>query len=134
MQITIITGNLGQDPELKYLPSGAGVCNFSVAVSEYWNDRETGERKEKTTWFEVSAWGSMGENAHKYLSKGSKVAVTGTISASGYMNKNGEAQASLKLKADKVEYLSARGQNSQNNQSGNTTTGNTTTSNDNIPF
>lgn len=133
MQITIITGNLGQDPELRYLPSGTAVCNFSVAVTEYWNDRETGQKQEKTTWYRVSAWGVAGENANKYLEKGSKVGVRGTVSASAYINKEGEAQASLELRAQEIEYLSPRSQNNQNSQSNNATTANSNNSN-NIPF
>lgn len=106
---TVIVGNLGRDPELRYLQSGTAVCNFSVAVTESWNDRQTNERREKTTWYKVSVWGSMGENCNTYLRQGSQVMVVGTPEARGYMNNNGEAAASLDLRAREVKFLGGRG-------------------------
>ena len=67
---TIIIGNLGRDPELRYLQSGTAVCNLNVAVSESWSDRQSGERREKTTWYRVAVWGAQAENCNQYLSKG----------------------------------------------------------------
>jgi single-strand DNA-binding protein len=105
---TIIVGNLGRDPELRYLPSGVGVCDFSVAVSETWTDRNTNERREKTTWYRVSAWGSLGETCARYLAKGRQVMVVGTVEARGYTNNAGEAAASLELRARDVRFLGSR--------------------------
>ena len=103
-QQTIIVGNLGSDPELKYLQSGRAVCNFSVAVNRRWNDAN-GERHEQTDWYRVAAWGSLGELCNQYLSKGRQVQVVGRVSANAYMNNQGEAAASLELTAQNVLFL-----------------------------
>ncbi len=103
---TIAVGNLGNDPELRYLQSGTAVCSFSLAVNETWTDRQTNERREKTTWYRVSAWGSLGETCNNYLSKGRQVMVLGTVEARGYTNNAGEAAASLELRAREVRFLS----------------------------
>ncbi len=103
---TIIVGNLGGDPELKYLQSGTAVCNFSVAVSERWRDRQSNEQREKTTWYRVDVWGAQAETCNTYLSKGRQVMVIGNVTADAYMNNNGEATASLKLTARDVRFLS----------------------------
>ncbi|MCY3574732.1 MAG: single-stranded DNA-binding protein [Chloroflexi bacterium] len=106
---TIVVGNLGSDPELRYLQSGQAVCNFSVAVSERWRDRNSGEQRERTTWYRVAAWGQLAETCNTYLSKGRQVMVTGNVSARGYLNNNGEAAASLDLTAREVRFLGNRG-------------------------
>lgn len=106
---TIIVGNLGGDPELRYLQSGQAVCNFSVAVSERWRDRNSGEQRERTTWYRVAAWGPLAETCNSYLAKGRQVMVTGNVSARGYINNNGEAAASLDLTARDVRFLGNRG-------------------------
>lgn len=112
-QQTIIVGNLGQDPELKYMQSGTAVCNFSVAVTENWTDRQTNERKSNTTWYRVAAWGKQGENCNQYLRKGSQVMVIGNCSANAYLDKEGNAKASLDLRALSVQFLSKSGSNSE---------------------
>ncbi|MCY3915251.1 MAG: single-stranded DNA-binding protein [Chloroflexi bacterium] len=105
---TIIVGNLGGDPELRYLQSGQAVCNFSVAVSERWRDRQSGEQRERTTWYRVAAWGNLGETCNQYLSRGRQVMVVGNVAARGYINNNGEAAASLDLRARDVRFLGGR--------------------------
>ena len=105
---TIIVGNLGGDPELRYLQSGRAVCNFSVAVSERWRDRQTEEQREKTTWYRVAVWGNQAETCNTYLSRGRQVMVIGNVQARGYVNNNGEAAASLDLTARDVRFLSGR--------------------------
>ena len=109
---TIIVGNLGGDPELRYLQSGRAVCNLSVAVNESWRDRNSGEQRERTTWYRVAAWGPLAETCNTYLSKGSQVMVIGNVSARGYLNNNGEAAASLDLTARDVRFLGGRGDQS----------------------
>lgn len=103
---TTVVGNLGGDPELKYMQSGSAVCNFSVAVTERWRDRNTNENREKTTWYRVAVWGRQAEACNTYLAKGRQVLVVGNVSARGYMNNNGEAAASLDLTATTVQFLS----------------------------
>lgn len=102
---TVIVGNLGGDPELRYLQSGRPVCNFSVAVSERWRDRQTNEQQERTTWYRVAVWGQQAENCNTYLAKGRQVLVIGNVSARGYINNNGEAAASLDMTARSVQFL-----------------------------
>ncbi|MFO7322011.1 MAG: single-stranded DNA-binding protein [Chloroflexota bacterium] len=105
-QQIIIVGNVGRDPELKYLPSGVPVCNFTVAVNER---RGTGEdRTEKTTWFRVAAWRQTAETVSQYLTKGRQVMVIGRIDARAYMDNSGQPQASLELTADRVVFLGTR--------------------------
>jgi single-strand DNA-binding protein len=115
---TIIVGNLGGDPELRYLQSGSAVCNFSVAVSERWRDRQTNEQREKTTWYRVSVWGAQAETCNTYLSKGQKVMVMGNVTADAYMNNNGEAAASLTLTARDVRFLGSRDQDGNDSGGG----------------
>lgn len=105
---TIIVGNLGSDPELRYLQSGAAVCSFSVAVNETWTDRQTNERRDKTTWYRVSAWNQLGETCNQYLAKGRQVMIVGTVEARGYVNNAGEAAASLELRARDVRFIGSR--------------------------
>ena len=101
---TIVVGNITQ-PELQYTDSGRAVCNFSVAANESWRDKNTDEKREKTTWYRVSAWGPLGETCHAHLSKGRQVMVIGTVAARGYTNNAGEAAASLELTAREVKFL-----------------------------
>lgn len=105
---TIIVGNLGGDPELRYMQSGRAVCNFSVAVSERWRDRQTNEQQERTTWYRVAVWGPQAEPCNTYLSRGRQVMVIGNVQARGYINNNGEAAASLDMTARSVQFLGGR--------------------------
>ncbi len=105
---TIIVGNLGGDPELRYMQNGRAVCNFSVAVSERWRDRQTEEQREKTTWYRVAVWGNQAEPCNTYLARGRQVMVIGNVQARGYVNNNGEAAASLDLTAREVRFLGGR--------------------------
>lgn len=108
-QQVIIVGNVGKDAEMKYLQSGQAVCSFTIAVSESWNDRQSQERREKTTWFRVSAWGPIGENVYQYITKGKQVMVVGTVEARGYNDNAGQIQASLELRAREIRLLGSRG-------------------------
>jgi single-strand DNA-binding protein len=103
---TIIVGNLGSDPEKRYLPSGDPVTNFNVAVNESWTDRQTNERREKTTWYRVAVYGRQAEVVAQYLSKGRQVMVVGTVEANAFMGNDGQARASLDLRARDVRFLS----------------------------
>lgn len=103
-QQTLIIGNLGHDPELRYTREGTPVASFSVATTERWKDH-SGEPQEKTTWFRVVAWSKLGELCHQYLAKGRKVMVVGTVDASAYDGKDGKPKASLELRAQTVKFL-----------------------------
>lgn len=105
MQKVIITGNLTRDPESRTVSSGKTVCNFTVAV----NRREKDENgNNKADFFRVAAWGQTGENCQKYLTKGRKVCVIGTVSVNPYMDKDGNPAASLEMFGQEVEFLSSR--------------------------
>jgi single-strand DNA-binding protein len=101
---TIIVGNLGKSPDGREV-NGKTVCNFSVAVSEVWNDRN-GERQEKTTWYDVSVWGAQAVACYDHLDVGSQVMVIGNCAARAWQTEAGEARATLQLTAQRVQFLS----------------------------
>lgn len=105
---TIIVGNVGRDPELRHTQSGASVCSFSVAVTTKWNDRNTNEKREKTNWYKVEAWNGLGETMNQYVRKGGQIMVEGTSEAQAYIGNDGEAKASLVLKAKTFQLLGGR--------------------------
>lgn len=105
---TIIVGNVGRDPELRYLPSGVPVTNFSVAVSERWTDRESNEQREKTVWYKVACWRNLAETANQYVKKGMQIMVIGTVEARAYADNSGQPAASLDLTARDVRFLGSR--------------------------
>lgn len=107
-QYTIIIGNVGRDPELRYTASGVAVCDFSVAVTRRWNDRATNEQREKTTWFRVSAWRNLAETANQYVRKGMQIMVAGEVDASAFMGQDGQPRASLELTARDIKFLGRR--------------------------
>jgi single-strand DNA-binding protein len=107
-QYTIIVGNVGRDPELRYTQSGVAVASFSVAVTERWSDRQSNERREKTTWFRVSAWRQLAETVNQYVHKGMQIMVAGTIEASAYLDNSGQAAATLELTARDIQFLGSR--------------------------
>jgi single-strand DNA-binding protein len=106
-QKTIIVGYLGRDPEMRYTPSGTAVTNFSVAVTRRWTGRD-GQQQEKTTWFRVNAWEKLAELCNQYLTKGQLVLVEGDVEARPWTSQEGEARASLDLRAWNVRFLGGR--------------------------
>jgi len=109
-QYTVIVGNVGRDPEMRYTQSGVAVCDFSVAVSRRWNDRTTNEAREKTTWFRVTAWRGLAETANTYVHKGMQIMVAGEVDVSAYIAQDGEARGSLELTARDIQFLGRRGE------------------------
>lgn len=107
-QYTVIVGNVGRDPELRYTSGGVAVCDFSVAVSQRWTDRDTSEQREKTTWFRVTCWRGLAETVNQYVRKGRQVLVTGEVEASAWTGQDGEARATLELTARDVKFLGRR--------------------------
>lgn len=104
MNRLIITGNCTKDPEMRTTPAGKTVCTFSVAV----NRRQKREGQPDADFFRVSAWDALGENCGKYLVKGKKVAVVGSVSVHAFTGQDGKAGASLEVVASEVEFLSPR--------------------------
>ena len=88
----IIVGRLGRDPELKYTPSGAAVANFTVATSEEWKDRETGEKQERTEWHRIVAWRRLGEICGEYLHKGKEVYIEGRLQTRSWEDRDGNTK------------------------------------------
>jgi len=113
---TIITGNLGNDPEAKYMPSGDAISTFSVAVTESWKDKNSGDKKEQTTWYRVNAFGKLAEICNSYLKKGSQVMIVGKMQCRQW-DKDGVKQYSWELKAESMQMLG--GKQSDGGQGGN---------------
>lgn len=105
----ILVGNLGQDPELKYMPSGGAVCNISIATSESWNDKSTGEKQEKTEWHRVVFFRKLAEIAGEYLRKGSQVYVEGRLQTRKWQDQSGADRYSTEVIADQMQMLGGRG-------------------------
>lgn len=103
-----IIGHLGRDPETRYLPSGDAVTNFSVATTEKWRDKQTGEQKEATEWHNVSTFGKLAEICSQYLHKGSQVYVEGSLRTRKYTDRDGVERYSTGIKADTMKMLGGR--------------------------
>ncbi len=138
-QKVIIIGNLGRDPEMRYMPDGTAVTNFSIATNRRWTDRVSGQPIDETTWFRVSVWRNQAETANQYLSKGSKVLVEGRLKPDEnggprtWVAQDGTVRASFEIAADNVRFLSSRneeGSGSYQTQSHETAV----TEDDDIPF
>lgn len=103
-----IIGRLGRDPEVRYTTGGDAVCNFSVATSERWKDKTSGEMKEETTWHRVSAWGRQAEIVGEYLRKGSLVYVEGKMTSRKYTDQSGAEKESHEIRMQDMKMLSSR--------------------------
>lgn len=93
----IIVGNLGKDPEVKFMPSGEAVANMTVATSDEWKDKQTGEQKSKVEWHRVSMFGKLAEIAGEYLKKGSKVYIEGKLQTRKWTNQQGQDQYTTEI-------------------------------------
>ena len=93
----IILGNLGKDPEVRFLPNGGAVANITVATSDSWKDKQTGEQKEKTEWHRVVMFGKLAEIAGEYLKKGSKVYLEGSLQTRKWTNQQGQDQYTTEI-------------------------------------
>jgi len=93
----IIVGNLGKDPECRYMPNGSAVANITVATSDTWKDKQTGEQKEKTEWHRVVMFGKLAEIAGEYLQKGSKVYLEGSLQTRKWTNQQGQEQYTTEI-------------------------------------
>lgn len=111
----ILVGNLGQDPETRYLPSGGAVTNVSIATSESWKDKQTGQQQERTEWHRVAFFGRLAEVAGEYLRKGSKVYVEGALRTRKWQDQQGQDRYTTEIVASDMQMLDARGaQDGQN--------------------
>ena len=104
----ILVGTLGRDPESKTFGNGGSVCNFSIATSEQWTDKATGERKELTEWHRIVANGKLAEICQQYLKKGSQVYIEGSLRTRKYTDKNGVERYATDVRADSMQMLGRR--------------------------
>jgi len=105
----ILVGNLGQDPETRYMPSGAAVTNFTVATNESWKDKQTGETKERTEWHRVAMFNRLAEIAAEYLRKGSQVYIEGKLRTRKWQGQDGQDRYTTEIIADEMQMLGGRG-------------------------
>jgi single-strand DNA-binding protein len=104
----IVVGNLGKDPDTRFLPDGKAVCNFSVATTDTWKDKATGEKKEATEWHRVSSFGRLAEICGEYLKKGSQVYVEGKLRTRKWQDKEGQDRYTTEIIADAMQMLGSR--------------------------
>ena len=105
----ILVGNLGADPDTRYMPSGGAVTNLSLATSESWKDKETGEQKERTEWHKVAMFGRLAEISAEYLRKGSQVYIEGKLRTRKWQDRDGNDRYTTEVIADEMQMLGGRG-------------------------
>ena len=111
----ILIGRLGRDPEVRYMPNGEAVCNFSIATSETWNDRQTGQRQERTEWHNITLYRRMAEVAGQYLKKGSQVYIEGRIQSRKYTGKDGIERTAYEIIGSEMKMLGGGNDSGQQN-------------------
>ncbi len=104
----ILMGNLTRDPELRYLPSGAAVANFGIAVNRVYNDRQSGERKEDVCFVDITAWARQAEVCNEYLRKGSPVFLEGRLNFNSWETDDGQRRSKLDVVAERVQLVGGR--------------------------
>jgi single-strand DNA-binding protein len=104
----IVVGNVGQDPETRYMPSGSAVTNLTVATNESWKDKQSGEQKERTEWHRVAMFGRLAEIAAEYLRKGSQVYIEGKLRTRKWQDKQGNERYTTEIIADEMQMLGGR--------------------------
>jgi single-strand DNA-binding protein len=105
----IIVGNLGKDPETRYMPSGSAVTNLRIATTEAWKDKQTGDQQERTEWHAVAMFGRLAEIAAEYLRKGSQVYIEGKLRTRKWQDKEGKDRYTTEIVADEMQMLGSRG-------------------------
>lgn len=111
----ILVGRLGQDPELKYTPSGKAVCNMSLATSEEWND-DSGKKNERTEWHRIVVWGKLAELCDQYLKKGRQAFIEGSLQTRSWDDKNGVKKYTTEINARGVQFLDSNDHQDQKQQ------------------
>ncbi|MDB5815513.1 MAG: single-stranded DNA-binding protein [Rhodocyclales bacterium] len=104
----ILVGNLGKDPETRYAPSGDAICNITIATTDSWKDKATGEKKEQTEWHRVVFFGKLAEIAGQYLRKGRPVYVEGSLRTRKWQDKDGQDRYTTEIRADVMQMLGGR--------------------------
>jgi len=106
----ILIGNLGSDPEVRYTPSGTPVASFNIATNEKWTDKSSGEKKERTEWHKIVAWGRLGEICGEYLSKGKQIYIEGRIQTRSWDDRDGIKRYTTEIVAQNMTMLGGRGE------------------------
>jgi len=109
----IIVGNLGRDPEVRYTPSGTAVANLTIATSEAWKDKQSGENVEKTEWHRIVMYQRLAEISGEYLRKGSKVYIEGRLQTRKWQDKNGQDRYTTEIVAQEMQMLDSKGTSNQ---------------------
>jgi single-strand DNA-binding protein len=109
----IIVGNVGNDPEVRYMPSGDAVANFSVATNEEWKDKETGEKKERTEWHRCVAFKRLGEIVGEYVTKGTPLYIEGKLQTRKWKDKDGVDRYSTEIRVDQLQMLGSKPEGSK---------------------
>jgi single-strand DNA-binding protein len=104
----ILVGNLGKDPETRYMPNGKAVTNFTIATSESWKDKQTGEQREQTEWHNIVMYDRLAEIAAEYLRKGSQVYVEGRLRTRKWQDKEGRDRYTTEINANEMQMLGSR--------------------------
>lgn len=105
----ILVGNVGGDPETRYMPSGSAVTNITIATNETWKDKQTGEKKERTEWHRVALFNRLAEVAAEYLRKGSQVYIEGKLRTRKWQGKDGQDRYTTEIIASEMQMLGGRG-------------------------
>ena len=109
----IIVGNLGRDPETRYMPSGDAMTTIAVATTDTWKDKVSGEKKEQTEWHRITFFGKLAEIAGQYLKKGSQVYVEGSLRTRKYTDKDGVEKYATDIRADSMQMMGGRSEGTQ---------------------
>jgi len=105
----ILIGNLGQDPEVRFLPSGNPVCNLRIATTDSWTDRQSGQRQERTEWHSVVLFNKLAEIAQQYVKKGSRIYIEGRLQTRKWQGQDGQDRYSTEIVANDMQMLDSRG-------------------------
>jgi single-strand DNA-binding protein len=130
----ILVGTLGRDPETRHMPNGNAVTNISLATSESWKDKQSGEKQERTEWHRVSMFGRLAEIAAEYLRKGSQVYIEGKIQTRKWQDKEGKDRYSTEIVADQMQMLGGRRDGGGSHEQSEGTGAGPLDPNDDIPF
>ena len=109
----ILIGNLGKDPETRYAPSGDAICNITLATTDTWRDKATGEKREATEWHRVVFFGKLAEIAGQYLRKGSAAYIEGSLRTRKWQDKDGQDRYTTEIRADEMKMLGGKGDGQQ---------------------
>ena len=113
VNVAIVLGNVGTDPEVRYTPSGSAVANLSVATSESWKDKQSGETQERTEWHRVVFYNRLAEIVGEYVRKGSKVYINGSIRTRKWQDQNGTERYTTEIIANDMQMLDKKGEHEE---------------------